>query len=196
MTIVVLVLLGAVVVGQARGGSIRQLANLQLSKTGLVLEAGVLAALGQYGGRLGLPSRATYLTCTLLSALLVAVFVYTNRHMVGVPLIAIGFFLNALVIIANGAMPVSERAARFAGIDTGAVVAGSDAKHELASSRTVLLPLADVIPLRLTGPVAWAANVYSFGDIVLAAGIGVLVLGGMERAEDEITAPSSSPAPS
>lgn len=181
MTIIVLVVLGAMAIGRIRGGSPKRLAMLRLPRTGLVIGAGLLAIAGQYGGRFGLPSRPTYVVCTVLSALLVGVFVYANRHVVGVPVIAIGFLLNALVIVANGAMPVSQRAADFAGVETGAIADSSDAKHELVTSDTVLLPLADVIPLRLSGPMSWAANVYSFGDIVLAAGIGLLVLGAMER---------------
>lgn len=181
MTIIVLVVLGAMAVGRIRGGSAKRLAMLRLPRTHLVIEAGLLAIVGQYGGRFGLPAGPTYIACTVLSALLAGAFVYANRHVVGVPVIAIGFFLNALVIVANGAMPVSQRAADFAGVDTSAIADSSDAKHELVTSDTVLLPLADVIPLRLTGPASWAANVYSFGDIVLAAGIGLLVLGAMER---------------
>lgn len=181
MTLVLVVMLGAMVVGTFRGGSLRRLAMLRLPQTWLVLAAGVLAGIGQYGGRLGLPGQATYVVCTALSAGLACTFVFANRHVVGVPLIAAGFFLNAAVIIANGAMPVSQSAADFAGVDTTAAANGSDAKHELATGGTRLMPLADVIPLRMPEPLDFASNVYSFGDVVLAAGIGLLVMAGMDR---------------
>jgi hypothetical protein len=181
VTLVVVVLLGAIVVGKARGGSLRRLAMLRLPRTSLVLAAAVLSAVGQYGGRLGLPAHGTYVAGTALSAALAAAFVFANRHVVGVPLIAAGFFLNAAVIIANGAMPVSQSAADFARVDTGAAADGTDAKHEIATARTRLRPLADVIPLRVPEPFGRASNVYSFGDVVLAAGIGLLVMASMDR---------------
>lgn len=181
MILVVLVLLGAIAVGALRGGSVRRLAMLRLPHTGLVIAAGLLSVLGQYGGRLGLPGQAAYVVFTLLSVSLACVFVAANRHVVGVPLVAIGFFLNALVISLNGAMPVSQRAADFAVVSTDAAAAGTDARHEILTSHTRLRPLADVIPLHFREPLDWASNVYSAGDIVLAAGIGLLVMAGMQR---------------
>lgn len=181
MTLIAVVLLGAVDVGKARGGSLRRLAMLRLPHTGLVVGAAVLAVIGQYGGRFGLPAQTAYVACTLLSVALAAVFVVANRHVVGVPLVALGFALNALVIVANGAMPVSQRAADFAGVSTDAAADGTDARHELMTPDTRLRPLADVIPLYLRSPFGWASNVYSAGDIVLAAGIGLLVMAGMDR---------------
>lgn len=181
MTLIAVVLLGAIVVGTARGGSLGRLAMLRLPHTGLVIMAGVLAAVGQYGGRLGLPAQAAYVACTLLSVALATVFVVANRHIVGVPLIAAGFVLNALVIVANGSMPVSQRAADFAHVSTDAAAEGSDARHEILTQRTWLRPLADVIPLYLPDPIRRASNVYSAGDVVLAAGIGLLVMAGMDR---------------
>lgn len=181
MTLIAAVLVGAMVVGKLRGGSLRRLAMLRLPHTGLVIAAAVLSTIGQYGGRLGLPAQPAYVGCTLLSVALACVFVVANRHVVGVPLIAAGFALNALVIVANGSMPVSQRAADFARVGTGAAADGTDARHELMTPHTRLRPLADVIPLYLPDPVGWAANVYSAGDVVLAAGIGLLVMAAMAR---------------
>jgi hypothetical protein len=181
VTLIAVVLLGAIAVGKVRGGSLRRLAMLRLPHTGLVIAAAVLAAIGQYGGRLGLPAQPAYVACTLLSVGLAATFVIANRHVVGVPLIALGFALNAAVIVANGAMPVSQRAADFAGVGTDAAADGSDARHELMTPHTRLRPLADVIPLHLPGRLGRASNVYSAGDVVLAAGIGLLVMAGMDR---------------
>jgi len=181
VTVIVVVLLGAMAVGKLRGGSLRNLSFVRLPYSGLVIAAGMLAVLGQFGGRLGLPAHLAYVVCTVLSAALAALFLAANRHVVGVPLIAAGFLLNAAVIVANGAMPVSQRAADFAGVDTSAAADGRDAKHELATPDTRLLPLADVIPLRMPSPLHRASNVYSFGDITLAAGVALMVMAGMER---------------
>ncbi|MEO6714006.1 MAG: DUF5317 domain-containing protein [Mycobacteriales bacterium] len=181
MTLVVIVLLGAMALGKLRGGSLRRLSMLRLPRTDLVIAAGILAVFGAFGGLLGLPARPTYVLCTALSAWLACLFVFANRHVVGVPLVAAGFFLNAVVIVANGAMPVSQRAADFADVDTGAAADGTDAKHVIASPDSTLMPLADVIPLRIPRPVDRLSNVYSFGDVVLAAGLGLLVMAAMER---------------
>ncbi len=181
MTVITLVLIGALIAGRVRGGSIRNLALLRLPQTRLIMLAGVLAVLGAFGGTLGLPARACYVVSTVMSAALICVFVYVNRHVAGMPLVALGFALNALVIVANGAMPVSQDAADFAQVSTDAAADGTDARHELLTDRTVLSPLADVIPVRLPSPFAWGSNVVSAGDVVLAAGIGLLVMAGMRR---------------
>jgi hypothetical protein len=181
LTIITLVLIGALIVGTVRGGTLRNLAVLRLPRTRLIVVAGVLAALGAFGGSLGLPARPTYVVCTLASAALVCAFVGVNRHVAGMPLVALGFALNALVIVANGAMPVSQEAADFARVSTDAAVDGSDARHELLTDETSLSALADVIPVRLPSPFGWGSNVISAGDIVLAAGIGLLVMTAMRR---------------
>src|SRR6266498_341405 len=48
------------------------------------------------------------------SYLVLLVFVVVNIRTVGFPLIALGFTLNALVIVLNGGMPVSDHALRVA----------------------------------------------------------------------------------
>jgi hypothetical protein len=181
VTIITMVLIGALIAGKVRGGSLRNLAVLRLPQTRLIMVAGVLAALGAFGGRLGLPARPAYVICTLASAALVCAFVGVNRHVAGMPLVALGFALNALVIVANGAMPVSQQAADFARVSTDAAVDGTDARHQPLTDHTALSALADVIPVRLPSPLGWGSNVVSAGDVVLAAGIGLLVMTGMRR---------------
>jgi hypothetical protein len=153
---------------------------MQLRSAWLVAVATALTVLGAVAGRIGLPAPgALYVVAVGASAALVCAFVVLNRHLLGIPLVAVGFAMNALVIVANGAMPVSERAAERAGVHLAALRAGDDAKHELADRRTRLRPLADVIPVPLPGPLRRGSNVVSAGDVVLAAGLAQLVLSGM-----------------
>jgi hypothetical protein len=94
-----------------------------------------------------------------------------NRHITGVPIIAAGMLLNVVAIAANGGtMPVLPGAMLDAG-RTAEVVNNS------TSASTPTLPwlvdrwaAPDWIPL---------ANVFSVGDVVIAAGAFVLVLAAM-----------------
>lgn len=96
----------------------------------------------------------------------VAVFLFLNRQLPGTVLAGVGLLLNVLVIAANGAMPVSPDAARVAGI-TEALDSGI--QHEPLTDDSRLPWLADIIPVPDT------KLVISLGDVVLGAGIGVLV---------------------
>lgn len=96
----------------------------------------------------------------------VAVFLFLNRHLPGTVLAGAGLLLNVVVIAANGAMPVSVEAARVAGI-TEALDAG--VQHEPMNDDSRLPLLADIIPI------PDSKLVISVGDVVLAAGMGVLV---------------------
>lgn len=180
MTVILVVIVVACLVGVARGGSMNNLAQLHLESWPLVFAALLVQAGGAFAGALGVPApRAWYVVGMVASAALVTTFVVRNRALPGMALVALGFVLNALVVTANGAMPVDQEAADRVGISTVGLYRNADAKHELADSSTRLRPLADVIPVPLPGPLAPGSNVVSVGDVVLAAGIGVLVVNGM-----------------
>lgn len=123
----------------------------------------------------------------LASQALVATFLILNRSVSGVTLVAVGLGLNALVVGANGAMPVSSTAIEIAGAE-----AMSDARHvehgvhlrnEPMSSGTRLRPLADVIPISPFHVVV------SLGDI--AVGLG-LVYGVLSATQVRDRAPRST----
>lgn len=97
----------------------------------------------------------------------VAVFLAVNWSLPGMPVASAGMLLNAIVISANGAMPVSSRSAQIAGHEGPLTDAGF--KHELLGPDTLLPWLGDVIPI----PVL--QTVISVGDVLLALGIGWLV---------------------
>ena len=174
MTVILLVILAAGAIGLARHGSLHHLAQLDLAAWPLVFLAVLAQAAGAFSG-----VSLWYVVGMVASAALVVVFVARNATLPGMPLVALGFLLNALVVAANGAMPVSQQAADRVGISTVSLYRHDDAKHELVDDATVLAPLADVIPVPLPGPLSFGSNVVSVGDIVLAAGIGVLVSNGM-----------------
>lgn len=166
MSIVGLVVLAAVVVGWVRGGRLSNLSHVRLTASWLVV-IGFLAQLvlvwltgraGEEGVR-GLP-------LLVVSQLALLGFFWANRLLPGMPTIFAGFAMNAAVILANGAMPVS-RAALTAVSGLSQTVA--EGKHRLLVPGDPLPWLADVIPLPLL------RTVVSVGDVVLAAGIAILV---------------------
>lgn len=107
---------------------------------------------------------------------LIALFFWLNRGLPGSLIAAIGFAMNAIVITANGAMPVSRRAAEMAGMVDELPVG---LKHEWMGQDTLLPWMGDVIPV----PVLH--SVVSAGDVVLAAGIAWFVYSSATRTRPE-----------
>ncbi|HET7483154.1 MAG TPA: DUF5317 domain-containing protein [Actinomycetota bacterium] len=99
-----------------------------------------------------------------------AAFLIANHSLPGMKVAALGFLLNATVIAANGAMPVSARA-ELTVHDELPPAEGAGYKHERLDDDTVLPWLGDVIALR------GVETVVSAGDVLIAAGIGLLVYG-------------------
>lgn len=158
------VVLLALAVSAVRGGRLRRIADAPLHHpwllfSGLGLQLGVdLAA-----GRGWLPDAgASGLALLVTSQLLVVVWLVLNRQLPGVWLVAAGLALNALVMAANGAMPVDPRAMQALGLGELEVPPG---KHTLLTETTRLPWLADVIP------VPPLRSIISLGDLVLAAGL-------------------------
>jgi Family of unknown function (DUF5317) len=173
MALVAVVLVVALLLGRALSGRARRLAGLPIHGWPLL----VLAGLAQVGGALAARAGSgggQALGAVAATALVVG-FLGVNRALQGVPLVALGLLLNAFVIVANGAMPVSAEAARRAGVDVGPIAAGLDAGHVLLDSATELPALADRIPL----PLPVVPEVLSVGDVLVAAGLGLLVVSGM-----------------
>lgn len=166
MSIVGLIVVAAVVIGWARGGRLSNLSHVRLRASWLVV-VGFLAQLvllwltgrAGEGGVRGLPLLA-------VSQLALLGFFWVNRLLPGMPTIFAGFAMNAAVILANGAMPVSHSALIAV---SGAAQTITEGKHRLLDPGDPLPWLADVIPLPLLH------TVVSVGDVVLAAGIGILV---------------------
>jgi hypothetical protein len=160
--LILLVAALALAVALLRGGRLRRLASVRLHRPWLVLAAAVSQLLG--GVLADVPG--AYAVGLGVSAALAAGFVLVNRRVAGITLLGVGLALNATVIAANGAMPVSVTAAARAGLDAAELNLQDDAQHEAVTPRTRLRPLADVVPV----PVL--REVVSVGDVVAALGIG------------------------
>ena len=169
MSLVLVVLLCALALGWARGGSLDRLGMLPLRRRRLV----VMALLAQVAGTfIGGPFYPLGLAA---SALLVVGFLASNRGIRGTGLVALGLLANAVVVGLNGAMPVSAEAAGRTGIGVQDLLLGGDPRHDLAGPDTRLLLLGDVIPV----PLPLRPEVVSPGDVLVAAGLGQLVALGM-----------------
>ncbi len=158
------VVLFALIVSWVRGGRLARIADARLERpsllfVGLALQIGVDLAAGR--GVLE-DASALGLAFLLLSQALVVAWLVLNRRLPGVWLVAVGLVMNALVIGANGAMPVGPAAMDALGLGPLEVPPG---KHTLLTSDTRLAWLADIIP------VPPLRSIISAGDIVLAVGL-------------------------
>lgn len=172
MLLVLVVMPLAAVVALLSGGRFRRLAERSWSGLGWLASAvafQVLATiLGERNGWL-------YPGALAASTMCVAAFLLRNLSHPGVGLLTIGCSWNAIVVVANGAMPVSLRALERAGLqpDPAAIVA--DQRHEIAGPETLLPWFGDVIPVALP----WVGQAVSPGDVLVAAGAGLMVFAGM-----------------
>lgn len=181
MSIALLVGAFAVLVGLLRGGSLDALAATPFRALPVLFAALVV----QVGFDIWDPewlSDSGDLALLILTNVGVAAFLLLNRTLPGMLLAAIGLVMNVLVISANGAMPVSERAAEAAGMGS---IGEVGLKHEPLTDDSLLPFLADIIPV----PVI--AKIVSLGDLFLGAGIAWLVYRRMTE-ETELSRPAVS----
>lgn len=172
MSLVVCALLAALALGRLAGGSLDQLGLLRLRRRRLALAALAAQAVGTVVGGPAHPAGLAG------SAVLLVLFLAANRGVRGTGLVALGLLANALVVGANGAMPVSPAAAARAGLPDVAVSAELDSRHEVADEATRLRWLGDVVPV----PLPLRPEVVSVGDVLVAAGLAQLLVLGMQPA--------------
>jgi hypothetical protein len=142
------------------GGRLSRLADIRPRAVWAVL----LAAAIQVGiTQIPSGSHALHAGLHVLSYVLDAYFLFANRRLTGVPLLATGAALNVLAITANGGvMPANPVALRIAGV---AERAGFDNSAALAHAHLAFL--GDVIPVPGPWPIG---NVLSAGDLVIILG--------------------------
>lgn len=167
MVLVVPICAVALVVGWLRGGRLGNLAHVTLRSSWMVLAGFAAQLLLAWLTARADPAGVAGLPLLVLSQVLLLGFLWRNRLLTGMPLVLAGFLLNAVVIIANGAMPVAPAALEAVSGRPAALVPG---KHQLLGADDALPWLADVLPIPLL------RTVVSVGDVVLAAGVGVLVV--------------------
>lgn len=185
MVLVLATVLCAVLIGYARGGRLANLGYVHLQQGWLVVASVVaqvaLAAVGMAGG----PTATMAPPMLLVSHGALLAFVVCNRILPGMLLVFAGFAMNAAVITVNGAMPVARDA--LLAVSRGEATTITPGKHRLLAEGDLLTPLADIFAI----PVL--RTVVSAGDVVLAAGVAILVVNLMavrsrprgERAQSE-----------
>jgi hypothetical protein len=177
MSFVVLILLVAIGTGFLFGGSLRRLETVRLHWWGAALLGlavqGLVSPSGVWSARL----------VALAAYGLLLAFVVINRRLPGAFLMAIGLVVNLAVMLPSGSMPVSGTAIRLAG---GHDLTIADPRHHLATQGEVLTPLGDAIPL--PEPIG---VVVSLGDLMIYAGVALLVVAVMRgRFDENLRAPS------
>lgn len=168
MVLVLATVLCAVLIGYARGGRLANLGYVHLQQGWLVLASVVaqlvLAAVSMADG----PTATMAPPILLVSHVALLAFVVCNRILPGMLLVFAGFAMNAAVITANGAMPVARDALLV--VSRGEATTITPGKHRLLAEGDLLTPLADIFAI----PVL--RTVVSAGDVVLAAGVAILVV--------------------
>lgn len=155
-------------VGFARRGTVGNLANARMPLVWLVFVGVGLQAAAQF-----VPGSASMVAYGLVIVSYAALFAFAgaNWRRSGVGFVALGAAMNYIVILANQGMPISAEAAARTGW-TGAaaqqlVVRG---KHFIdTTGGTRLAFLGDIIPL------GGAPSVASIGDLVIWAGMVLLI---------------------
>jgi len=156
-------------IGFARGGRIGNLSSTKLRGIPIVFAGVVLQLASTFAERADV--RGLPLALVLASFACVFGFAALNWRLPGMTLIALGALMNFTVISANAGMPVSLHALDVAGLGdvfSNGHVLLKGAHHALTPASRLRF-LADVIPVKLS------SNVISAGDIVIWAGLLVLV---------------------
>ena len=167
MMLVLIVIGLAVCVGLAAGGSLRHFERFRLHWWGVALTGLALQGIPLASG----VSRPLGSAVLIGSYALLGAFAWVNRRLPAVWLVMVGLALNVLVIGANGGMPVSASALETAGARAEGLAGTGTLKHHLMGPTDDLTPLGDVIGI--PPPIG---AVISIGDVLLYAGVAILVV--------------------
>jgi Family of unknown function (DUF5317) len=171
-----------ILLGFLRGGRLGNLGELRFEWGWLVL-AGLAAQVAIFSPQVGAVVGGAAPVLYVASSLVVLAAVLRNWRIPGLKLVAAGAFSNLLAIVANGGyMPADPAALAQAGMGPA-----SDYSNSIVTNRPVLAPLTDIF-----GMPDWLpfANVFSIGDVLIAAGIVLAIAAGMapRSAEEGATA--------
>jgi hypothetical protein len=148
-------------------GRIIALADLQLRRPYLALAAIVVQIL--VISVLPTGDHTIHTTLHLSSYFLLGAFAFSNRHIIGVPIIALGGLLNFIAIAANGGVMPTDP-------DAYASLARDIPEGQFANSQILANPklqfLGDIFATPASLPIH---NVFSIGDGILLIGVFVLV---------------------
>jgi hypothetical protein len=155
MSLVLIALAAGTIVGFARGGRLRHLADAHLRWLGLLVAGAVCELAGSRWG-------AGWLVNALFVSgyVLLVAFAVRNAALTGMVLVAVGLAANLTVISLDGGMPVS-------GLPSGHY----GARHRAERPGDHLTGLADTVKLSPLG------ETVSGGDIVLCLGVATVMAG-------------------
>ncbi len=170
------------VLGLIAGGSIGNLAKVELRWVGLLMFAVILRFGTEFGLLQGNSAVETFrLPLFALSFVLLLAALWVNRPLPGMRLAFVGILSNTIAIAANGGhMPIwirSLEAANFTRADINSpfhTVLGADADLDFFLHAG---PLGDIIPI----PLPVIQNVASIGDLFLTAGLAFFLFATIVR---------------
>lgn len=184
MFVLIAALVAGVVAGYAMGGRLRNVDQLRIRLPWLAIAALGLQFIAFSPLRDSLGDSGVVAVHFASYGLLVW-FVIVNRQRMGIVVAGAGLLMNLLAIALNGGyMPASRHALEVAGLQfSGATVNNSTVIHE----GTRLRFLGDVFAIP-DGTIA--ANVFSVGDVLIIAGVAILIATAMRTAPREVPAAS------
>lgn len=163
-----------ILAGYLMGGRLDRLGDVRF-RWGWLAIAGLMVQVVLFSGALGgAVDEGVGGSIYVLSTAAVLVAVVRNLALPGMILVAAGAACNLVAIVANGGvMPTTAAALATAGMDPADGFSNSAILADPA-----LAPLTDIFALP-----AWIpfANVFSVGDVLLGAGVAVVVAMGMRR---------------
>lgn len=180
------------VVGLLAGGGLGRLLQIRFRSTPLLFAAVIL----RYGTELALRQDVQVVELLRLPLFALAfglllVGLWRNRVLPGVPAIGVGVAMNAAVVVANGGwMPVWGRSLAFVGLGPADLVPQFHRLLPPTPDTQFLLHLGflgDILPV----PIPLFANVASVGDVLMAIGLGWLVLATMLRGVEGPSVPAA-----
>jgi hypothetical protein len=159
------------ILGVVSGGSPARLGELRISRAPLIV-LGMVAQLLLFSSPLGNALGDAAPIAYVASDLAVLIAVASNLTIPGLAIVLAGGASNLLAIVVNGGfMPASPGALALLGrLPQGAY------SNSVSAEAPVLGPLTDLFAMP-----AWVpfANVFSVGDVLIGAGVGVAVVAAM-----------------
>ena len=167
------------IVGALAGGSLKGLRDIHFRLTWVLFVSVGVALLPLFIDSISKQRRAIELVAFIGVLVFLVVNIVTSRGEIRASLVVIGvgWALNAVVISANGGMPLSRWAYAASG-QTERIREGFGGYYRvvLAGPKTRLSQLGDVIPVRLF------RQVVSIGDIILILGVALVIAAAMRTA--------------
>jgi hypothetical protein len=164
---IALVYLAVLISVPLTGGRIGALADLPLKRPSFAFAAIAMqiVVISLLPGGLHLLHTSVHIA----SYVLLGAFAFANRHIFGVPVVALGGLLNFIAITANGGIMPADRNAI-------ASLPHQAAKGDFANSQVLAHPHLQFLGDVFAAPASWPVhNVFSIGDLVLFVGVTVLI---------------------